>query len=79
MQSEPQRGICIVRLYRFPGLLIGVGLALFSAAFSAGGSESAAIAWFGTWPEACREAARTARPILLVSGTPHCHEVPGQW
>lgn len=37
------------------------------------------IQWFGTWSDAVREAGRTGRPILLVAGAPHCHEVPGIW
>lgn len=37
------------------------------------------IAWFGTWEGAKAEAARTGRPILLVSAAPQCHEVPGVW
>jgi len=37
------------------------------------------IAWFGTWEGGLAEAARTQRPILLVSAAPHCHDVPGVW
>ena len=37
------------------------------------------IAWFGTWTGGLAEAARTGRPILLVSAAPHCHGVSGIW
>ena len=37
------------------------------------------IAWIGTRKDGLAEAKRTNRPILLVSGAPHCHGVPGVW
>ncbi|MDG2382147.1 MAG: hypothetical protein P8N76_10775 [Pirellulaceae bacterium] len=37
------------------------------------------IAWYGTWAAARAEAARSNRPILLVSAAPHCLGVPGTW
>ena len=37
------------------------------------------IAWYGTWKGGLAEAQRTGRPILLVSGAPQCHNVPGVW
>lgn len=37
------------------------------------------IAWFGTLPAALAAAKQTGRPILLVSGAPACHDVPGVW
>ena len=37
------------------------------------------IAWFGTWNGAIAAAKRTGRPILLVTGAPHCQKVPGVW
>ena len=37
------------------------------------------IAWFGTWEGGLAEARRTGRPILLISGAPQCHNVPGVW
>lgn len=37
------------------------------------------IAWFGTLPTALAAAKKTGRPILLVSGAPSCHTVPGVW
>ena len=37
------------------------------------------IAWFGTIDGALAAAERTHRPILLVSGAPHCQLVPGVW
>jgi hypothetical protein len=50
-------------------------------AVSAAAAEPAAgkIAWFGTWQGGLAEARRTGRPILLVSGVPQCHNVPGVW
>lgn len=37
------------------------------------------IQWFSTWQSAKAEAARTGRPILLVSAAPHCAGIPGIW
>ena len=37
------------------------------------------IAWFGTLKSALVEAARTGRPILLISAAPHCHNISGLW
>ena len=37
------------------------------------------IVWFGTLASARAEAARTKRPIFLVSAAPQCHDVPGIW
>jgi hypothetical protein len=37
------------------------------------------IQWYATWESGRAEAARTGRPILLVSGAPHCHHVSGMW
>lgn len=59
---------------------------LFSAlSVAAGGQEPApaakpgGIAWFGTLESALGEAKRTGKPILLVSGAPHCHSISGIW
>jgi hypothetical protein len=41
---------------------------------SAGG-----IQWFTTWEAGKQEAARTGKPILLVSAAPHCAGVSGIW
>ena len=38
-----------------------------------------AIAWFGRWDDAKAEAARTGRPILLMSAAPQCQDTPGVW
>lgn len=40
---------------------------------------AAGIQWFTTWETAKAEAARTGRPILLVSAAPHCAGVSGIW
>jgi arylsulfotransferase ASST len=37
------------------------------------------IAWYSVWEDARREAARTGKPILLVSAAPHCSGVGGMW
>lgn len=37
------------------------------------------IQWFATWEAGQAEAARTGRPILLVSAAPHCAGVSGIW
>ena len=37
------------------------------------------IVWHGTWKGGLAEAQRTGKPILLVSGVPQCHNVPGVW
>jgi hypothetical protein len=39
----------------------------------------AGIQWFATLESGLKEAKRTGRPILLVSGTPHCAGVSGIW
>lgn len=43
------------------------------------GAAPGGIQWYGTWAAGAREAARSGRPILLVSGAPQCHHVPGMW
>ena len=37
------------------------------------------IAWYATWEQGRAEAARTGRPILLLSAAPHCHGISGIW
>ena len=37
------------------------------------------IQWFATWESAKAEAARTNKPILMVSAAPHCSGVSGIW
>ena len=37
------------------------------------------VAWFGRWADAKAEAARTGRPILLMSAAPQCQGKPGVW
>jgi hypothetical protein len=41
--------------------------------------EGERIAWYGTLDAARAEAKRTGKPILLVSGAPHCGTTPGVW
>lgn len=37
------------------------------------------IQWFATLESAKTEALRTGRPILAISGTPHCSGISGIW
>jgi len=37
------------------------------------------IQWFATLESARAEAMRTNRPILMISGTPHCSGISGIW
>ena len=46
---------------------------------AASSGRQGGIAWFGTLKSALAEAARTGRPILLISAAPHCHNVSGLW
>ena len=65
-------------------LLVGVfSVAPFFSNAQAGAPKAAAktekIVWHGTWKGGLAEAQRTGKPILLVSGVPQCHNVPGVW
>ncbi len=42
-------------------------------------AEGNRIAWYGTLKAARAEANRTGKPILFVSGAPHCGLTPGVW
>ena len=42
-------------------------------------ARAGGIQWFTTWEAGKAEAARTGRPILLVSAAPHCAGVSGIW
>ena len=37
------------------------------------------IAWFGTLKGGLAAAEATGRPLLFISGAPHCQSVPGVW
>ena len=37
------------------------------------------VAWFSVWEDAQKEAARSGRPIMLMSAAPRCNDVPGMW
>ena len=37
------------------------------------------IGWYGTWDGALAEAARSGKPILLLSAAPQCHNISGVW
>jgi len=43
------------------------------------GTTEPGIAWYGVLEHARKEAARTGKPILLMSGAPACSGVPGMW
>jgi hypothetical protein len=43
------------------------------------GTTEPGIAWYGVLEHAREEAARTGKPILLMSGAPACSGVPGMW
>ena len=42
-------------------------------------ASTGGIQWFATWESAKEEAARTNKPILMVSAAPHCAGVSGIW
>ena len=52
--------------------------ALFSVPMATSGGEPQ-VAWHGTLKGGLAEAARTGRPILLVSGLACLHQIPGIW
>ncbi len=52
--------------------------AIFAIGTPATGGEPQ-VAWHGTLKGGLAEAARTGRPILLVSGLACLHQVPGIW
>jgi len=65
---------------------VAVGIAAYvqSRPPKVGGKRAAppddgGVQWFATWDSAWAEAARTRRPILLVSAAPHCAGVSGIW
>lgn len=56
-----------------------MGACLTGVYASEPGAESGGIQWFATLKTARAEAERTGRPILLISGAPHCAGVSGIW
>lgn len=54
-------------------------LALWTVALNAEENPPPRIAWYGDLQQGLAEANRSDRPILLVSGAPHCLGVPGVW
>jgi hypothetical protein len=58
---------------RIPALL------LISLALALPAQAQTGIAWYGTWQQGRAEAARSGRPILLLSAAPQCHGVSGIW
>ena len=52
---------------------------LLTASVSSAFEPPPRIAWYGQLADGLAEAERTGRPILLVSGAPQCHGVPGIW
>jgi hypothetical protein len=63
----------------FKPLIALIFLGVLATAQAADVGAPAKIAWHGTWKGGLAEAQRTGKPILLVSGVPQCHNVPGVW
>jgi len=61
--------------YRYSLTIALLGIASLATA----AEPTARIAWYGQLAVGLAEAQRTGRPILLVSGAPQCHGVPGVW
>ncbi|MCA9121009.1 MAG: hypothetical protein H6822_31015 [Planctomycetaceae bacterium] len=59
--------------YATPALLFVIATSGLAA------EPTARIAWYGRLSDGLAEAERSGRPILLVSGAPQCHGVPGVW
>ncbi|MAG63044.1 hypothetical protein CMO84_05920 [Candidatus Woesearchaeota archaeon] len=61
----------------------GPGITMPSAEGHASNEDPAerppSVAWMGSWEQAKAEAARTKRPIMVMSAAPHCRAVPGKW
>jgi hypothetical protein len=53
--------------------------ALIIATSAAAGEIAPRIAWYGTLESGLAAAQDKQRPILLITGAPHCHGVPGIW
>ena len=58
---------------------VGSSFAQEKPGAAASSGRQGGIAWFGTLKSALVEAARTGRPILLISAAPHCHNISGLW
>ena len=55
-------------------------LVLLSAGIlTASANPTPKIAWWPTVEQGRAEAARTGKPIFLLSAAPQCHNVPGIW
>jgi hypothetical protein len=52
---------------------------LLMASVATAAEPAVRIAWYGQLADGLAEAQRSGRPILLVSGAPQCHGVPGVW
>ena len=46
---------------------------------SGGARAQTGIAWYGTWEQGKMEAARSGKPIMLLSAAPQCKGVSGIW
>jgi len=60
-------------------LILATVLFVFSNIAGSAAEIPNRIAWYGTLKSGLAEATRSQRPILLVSGAPHCHGVSGIW
>lgn len=56
-----------------------IAILAVTASFANAEDLAKRIAWYGQLADGLAEAERTGRPILLVSGAPQCHGVPGVW
>lgn len=65
------------RSFRF--LTIQAAACLLLPAALVAADPAPRIAWYGTLSSGLEVAKDTGRPILLVSGAPQCHGVPGVW
>jgi hypothetical protein len=42
-------------------------------------SQTTRVAWYTSWDQAQKDAARLNLPILVQSAAPQCRAVPGMW
>lgn len=42
-------------------------------------ADANGIGWIPTWKQACEEASKNKKPILLIAAAPQCAGVPGIW
>ncbi len=79
-------GHFIQKEYRMVPRPLLLSIAITAVSIQAASIQAAAanaaeprIAWYGTLKDGLAEAKRSSRPILFVSGAPHCQGVSGIW